>query len=550
MKPQEYIRNSIKKALELSDFDTSDSRFLNLERPKQDGFGDISSPVAMSLAKIAKDAPRRIAEKIVQNLEMDSFYIEKVEIAGPGFINFYLSKQCLQKAVLDIIEEGETFGFSNTGGNHKVQFEFVSANPTGPLNVVSARAAAIGDVVTRLHKAAGYESQSEFYVNDAGRQIRLLGASLNARYMTELGHEEPIPEDGYHGEYLRDLALEVIDTHKDRYLHVEADERKEQFSQLALEYMLKRHQKSLEQYGVVYDNWFRESSIRSENAQDVILEKFKQNDLTYERDGALWFQTCNYGDEKDRVLITSEGEPTYFLIDIAYHQTKYDRGFETIHDFWGPDHHGYIDRMKAAMVALGHAKESFQVSIIQQVNLLRGGQIVKMSKRAGEIIEMDELLDEVGVDAARYFFVDRKMSQPLDFDIDLAKKQSDENPVYYLQYAHARICNIFRYAEKNGVTVPDRGKTDFLENALELAVIKKMMEYPEIISKSAQFLEPHRVTNYLHELATVFHRFYHENRVVTEDQELTIARLMLAKAAKQVLANGLELLGISAPENM
>lgn len=550
MKPQEYIRNSIKEALKKAGIELEDDRLLNLERPKQEDFGDISSPVAMSLARIAKKAPRQIAGEIVRHLELDPFYIEKVEIAGPGFLNFYLAKGCMQQAILDILNEKEKYGSGDLGGGTRVQFEFVSANPTGPLNVVSARAAAVGDVLANLFRQVGYDVQKEYYVNDAGRQVRLLGASLSARYMTELGHEEPVPEDGYHGEYLRDLAKEIIARDGDKYVALSPQQRQETLSQIALEYLLERQKKSLQAYRLTFDNWFRESTLRREKAHEKILEKFARENLSYEKDGAIWFKSSQFGDEKDRVLVTSQGEPTYFLIDIAYHQNKYDRGFEILYDLWGPDHHGYIDRMRAAIVALGHPAESFHVAIIQQVNLLRSGKAVKMSKRAGEIIEMDELIEEVGVDAARYFFVDRRISQPLDFDIDLAKKQSDENPVYYVQYAHARICNIFRFARERGYELPASADASPLGTTHELAVIKKLIDFPEVISRAAQNLEPHRLTNYLHETATVFHRFYHDNRVVTDDKKLTEARLLLAEATRIVLANGLNILGITAPENM
>jgi arginyl-tRNA synthetase len=550
MRPQEYIRKNIKEAMISCGYPADDSRLLNLEKPKQEEFGDVSSPVAMSLSKIAREAPRRIAERLLEKLDRNSAYIEKIEIAGPGFINFYLAKPCLQQAVLNILKEGEVYGKSDWGKGTKIQFEFVSANPTGPLNIVSARAAAVGDVFSALHEVMGFEVEREYYVNDAGRQIRLLGASLSARYMAELSREEAFPEEGYHGEYLRVLAREIVAQDGDKYSGLELQARQALFSQMALERMLEKHKASLDKYRLHYQQWFRESVIREQNEHLKTLNFFEKKGYSYQQDGAIWFKATQFGDEKDRVLVTGEGEPTYFLIDIAYHRNKYARGFNIVHDLWGPDHHGYIERMRAAMVALDHPADSFQVTIIQQVNLLRGGQAVKMSKRAGEIIEMDELIEEVGVDAARYFFVDRKTTQPLDFDIDLAKKQSDENPVYYVQYAHARTCNIFRFAQERGVAIPEEADTTPLENTLELMVIKKLIDYPEVLSKAAQFLEPHRLTNYLHELAADFHRFYHEHRVITEDRQLTEARLMLTKATRQVLANGFKILGISVPEYM
>ena len=322
------------------------------------------------------------------------------------------------------------------------------------------------------------------------------------------------------------------------------------FSRKALDYMLSEHKKSMHEFGVDFDIWFRESTLREEKAHLQVLERLKQSGHTYVQDNAIWFKSTDYGDEKDRVLVTGDGRPTYFLVDISYHEDKFSRGFNRLVDFWGPDHHGYIPRMSAALQALGHDKNQFNVSIIQQVNLLRSGRMVKMSKRAGEIVEMNELIHEVGVDAARYFFVDRRISQPLDFDIDLAKKQSDENPVYYVQYAHARICNILRFARENHVDIPDTGDTSPLTAGSELELIKKCTEFPKVLNKAAQFMEPHRLTNYLHDLATVFHRFYHDHRVVTDDSKMTQARLMLCKATRQVLYNGLKILGISTPETM
>lgn len=548
--PQEYVQWALEQALAASGWEIPPALYLGLERPKQEELGDLSSPLAMTLARELRMAPRKAAEILVSHLPQDPDYLDRVEIAGPGFINFFYAKPVLQHAVLAIMRAGEAFGRSALGQGRRIQLEFVSANPTGPLNIVSARAAAIGDVLCRCYRAAGYDARSEFYVNDAGRQIRLLGASLSARYQSELGRPEPVPEEGYHGEYLRDLAREIVERDGERYAELPAAERAALFSTIALEHMLARQRASLEKYRVHFDHWFRESGLRESNAQQGVLEAFAAAGLSYEEEGALWFRSTSFGDEKDRVLVTREGEPTYFLIDIAYHEDKFRRGFDKLIDFWGPDHHGYIDRMRAAILALGHPEESFAVSIIQQINLLRGGESVKMSKRAGQIIEMDELIEEVGTDAARFYFVDRRISQPMDFDIDLAKKQSDENPVYYVQMAHARICNIEHFAVEQGLEVPAEADTSPLGNAREVQVIKKLLEFPEVIQRVVQHTEPHRVSSYAQELAAVFHRFYHENRVVTDDVPLSLARLMLARATRQVLANAFSLLGISAPENM
>lgn len=550
MTPQQHIQKTLKKTLQRLGFDTSDERLLILEKPKQETFGDVATTVAMMLAKSAKKAPRLIAQNIVDNFDIDPFFVEKIEIAGPGFINFYLSRVCLQQTILEILESGDEFGKSNVGAGERVQLEFVSANPTGPLNVVSARAAGVGDVLANLFNAAGFFASREFYVNDAGRQIQLLGASLSARYMTELGVETPVPDEGYHGDYLVNLAKEIIAKEGDVYKSLDDKERRELFSLKAREYMIQRHQESMKRFRVKYEKWFRESTLRDRDEHLKILERLKSAGYTYEKDGALWFSSSEFGDEKDRVLITSDKRPTYFLVDVAYHENKYSRGFDRLVDFWGPDHHGYIPRMSAALQALGHKKESFQVGIIQQVNLLRDGQQVKMSKRAGEIIEMDELIDEVGVDAARYFFVDRRISQPLDFDIELAKKNNADNPVWYVQYAHARMCNIFKNAKEKGLQTEGLGDASALAEDLAFAVVKKLLDFPNVVAQAALALEPHRLPNYLTELAGAMHRFYQAHKVLTDDDKQREARLLLTDATRQVLANGLKLLGVSAPTFM
>ncbi|RMF66583.1 MAG: arginine--tRNA ligase, partial [Calditrichaeota bacterium] len=418
--------------------------------------------------------------------------------------------------------------------------------------VVSARAATVGDVLANLFAAVGFDISREYYVNDAGRQIRLLGMSVSARYMELLGKPEPFPEEGYHGEYIRDLAQAFIQEHGEQFVSMSQEQRWQEFSQLALERILASQKRVLEKYRLKFDTWFRESELRDKKAHMRVFEKLSQKGHVYEKDGAQWFRASAFGDEKDRVLITREGEPTYFLVDIAYHVDKYERGFHKLYDLWGPDHHGYIDRMKAALRALGYPEGSFEVNIIQQVNLLRGGEVVKMSKRAGKIIEMEELIDEVGVDVARFFFLARRSQSPLDFDMDLAKQTSEENPVFYVQYAHARICNIIKHADEQGNPLPTAADADLglLTQPEEVALMKKLVEFPEVVSGAARALEPHRLPNYLQELAATFHRFYHQCRVVTEDRELTKARLLLVEATRQVLANALRLLGINAPERM
>ena len=523
---------------------------ITIEATRQESHGDLATNAALRLASIAKKSPRQVAEELVQNMNYERGLIEKAEIAGPGFINFFLGWSYYRDAVKDIIEEEKSFGTSGFGEGKRIQIEFVSANPTGPLNVVSARAAAIGDIMANLYNAVGFKADREFYLNDAGRQVRLLGASVSSRYMELFGKEEPFPEDGYHGLYIIDLAEEIKNEHGDKFISLSGEKRIEELKNIALKKMIQAQKEMMARYRVKFQNWFHESVLREKNAHLEVLKELEQKGFTYEQDGAVWFYSTKFGDEKDRVLITSEGEPTYFLVDIAYHKTKYQRGYEKLYDIWGPDHHGYIPRMKAALQALGYSKDSFHVEIVQQVNLLRNGEQVKMSKRAGQIIEMKELIEEVGVDAARYFFVNRKCSSHLDFDIELAKKQSDENPVYYVQYAHARICNILKYAGEQGLKITENADLSLIKEPEEKALIKKLLQFPDVIQGAAFSWEPHRLPNYLQEVAAVFHHFYHKHRVVTEDIELSKARLTLAQATKIVLANAFSILGISAPEYM
>lgn len=550
MDVKQYLKNILSEAIGRMTAEADAGIEIVLERPRQETFGDISTTVAMSLAKKLKKQPRELAQEIIQQLKTDARYLENVTIAGPGFINFTMSQIFWQENLRTILEADTDFGTSDRGQGVRYQFEFVSANPTGPLNIVSARAAAVGDVLASLHAAAGFAVQREYLVNDGGRQVRLLGASLSARYMELLQKTEPFPEEGYQGEYVRDLARQIIEQSGTKYAELPLEVRQEIFSALAVDIMVQRHREAMEKYRVHFDVWFSENDLRKANEQEQVLADLRARGHIYEKDGAVWFRSTTFGDEKDRVLVTSQGEATYFLMDIAYHRNKYSRGFQIVHDLWGPDHHGYIERMSAAIQALGHPAAAFRVSIIQQVNLLRAGQVVKMSKRAGQIIEMDELIDEVGVDAARFFFVDRRISTHLDFDIDLAKKQSDENPVYYLQYAHARIFNILRFAQEKGHQISQGANLTLLAEPAEIALIKKLLEFPQVIDKAAELYEPQRLTTFLREVAALFHRFYHDHRVVTEDSAMTEARLLLTEATRIVLRNGFKILGITAPERM
>lgn len=519
-----------------------------LEIPRNPGFGDLSSNIAMHLAKPLKQNPRLIAEEIVLRLKLNDRLIAKVEIAGAGFINFTYAEAYLRTVVNEILREKKHYGASNIGKGKRVNLEFVSANPTGPLNIVSARAAALGDSLKRLLNFCGYRAESEFYVNDAGKQIEKLGQSVMARYAELKGIKSvEFPEEGYKGEYIKRIAEKYTPSIKINWDNI-SDEVINEVGLFAIRDNVAFQNFILRKFGVCFDRWFYESSIRAYNKHLDSKIYFERHRFTYIKENAIYFKSTEFGDDEDRVIWTSDGRPTYFLPDIAYHQDKYDRGFEWLIDIWGPDHHGYVPRMKAALQALGHDPDSFTVIIAQQVNLLRGGEKVKMSKRAGEIVTMDELIDEVGSDAARFFFLQRKASAHLDFDLDLAVKQSEENPVFYVQYAHARICSIERYSEDAGIS----GKPiwEKLAHPAEFALIRKMTEFPLTVELCVKALEPQRLTVYLGELAAAFHSFYQKCRVVTEDKELSAARLGLCLAVRQVIANGLNLLGVSAPESM
>ncbi len=546
----DYLKKQLKEALIKIAVDTTAVEIV-FDRPKNPEHGDLATNVAMLLASQLHKNPRQIAQDLIDKLDLDDRLIARVEIAGAGFMNFFLNEQYYREALREIRSQNTAYGQSSRGCGRKVLFEFVSANPTGPLNVVSARAAAVGDVLANLFNAVGYDARREYYVNDAGRQVKLLAKSVSSRYMKLVGKHEPFPEEGYHGDYIKDLAQEILNEMGPALANLDAEARWLKLGDIALKKILSSQQKTLDDYRVRFDVWYSEKELREKNEHDAVLEQLTKNGHVYEKDGAKWFKAAEFGDEKDRVLVTGEGEPTYFLVDVAYHANKYKRGFKQLYDLWGPDHHGYIERMKAALKALGFPAESFDVLIIQQVNLLHEGEVVKMSKRAGKIIEMAELIEEVGVDVARYFFLARRTQSPLDFDMDLAKNTSEENPVYYVQYAHARICNILKHADEHGRKIPaDHADLSLLQEDEEMLLIKKLLDFPNVVSGAAKFMEPHRLPNYLQELAAVFHRFYHHCKVVSSDENLTGARLFLVDCARIVFLNALTLMGIHAPERM
>ena len=524
---------------------------IELEIPKEKNHGDLATNLAMQLTREIKQAPRRIAEVLIQHLDLTDTFVESVEVAGPGFINLRLRNQWLYKVLRDIEEQGDAYGRSSYGQGKKVLLEFVSANPVGPMNVVNARAAAVGDTLANIMEAAGYNVSREYYVNDAGRQAYLFGLSILARYKELAGLEVEFPEDGYPADYVTELA-KILRQEEPDLLKKSQEEQEAFCKRWGTDRMVEQQKADLAAFGVEFDLWFRERDLHEGQQLDEVIKFLQEAGYLYEKDGAIWFASTRFGDDKDRVMVKSDGEPTYLTPDVAYHWNKYRRGFEHLIDIWGPDHHGYIARMRAAIQALGYPPDSFEVIILQLVTLLRHGEKVRMSKRAGRFISMEELLDEVGKDAARYFFLMRAPDSHLDFDMALAVEQSQENPVYYIQYAHARICSILRQAEESGIKLPmaPGAQLDRLQTELGLYLDRKLAQLPEEIIQAAERREPHRIARYCYELASVFHSFYTHCRVLGEEEALQNARLVLVQATKRVLQITLRLLGVSAPEQM
>jgi arginyl-tRNA synthetase len=519
-----------------------------LEKPRDPEHGDIATNAAMVNCKALKLPPRKLAEQLIEQLELDDKLVKLESIAGPGFINFRFADAYLQSVVARILVENERFGRTDDLAGKKILLEFISANPSGPLNVVSARAAAVGDTLVRMLRARGADCQSEFYVNDAGNQVRLLGESLRARYESLLGNEMEIPEGGYHGEYVLEFAKQLVKDEGAKYHALASDDASNKLGRLAIERHVSMQRAALERFNVRMDNWYRESGLREARAEYAVLADLKTRGALYKKDGAMFLRTSEFGDGQDWVVVTSEGNPTYFLPDIAYHLSKYTRGYDIIIDILGPDHHSYLTKMAAAMRALGQDAEKLEIMLLQHITLSRNGEPVKMSKRAGQMIEMDELLDETGTDAARYFFLLRRTSTPLDFDIELAKKHTEDNPVYYVQYAHARIESIFKKAEDQDLS----GEIAFylLDHPEELTLIRRLREFGEVIEDCTNNRDPQGMTVWLREVAAQFHRFYHHCRVITEPKELSLARLALCRATQIGLQRGLDLCGVSAPKEM
>ena len=521
---------------------------VQLTVPPKKEFGDFASNFAMQSARALRCNPRVLAQYIVENL--DCPYVKKAEIAGPGFINFYLNPDWVYDMLARIVEAGENYGNLPKASDEKIQLEYVSANPTGPLHVGHGRGAAVGSALANLLKAAGYDVEQEYYINDAGNQMNNLARSVNARYLELLGKEIEFPEDGYHGHDIIDTAQRIINKYGDRFLQMEEAERLEEFKTIAYQEKLAALKEDLERFNVRFDVWFSEKTLHEANKIKEACDRLLEKGYMYEQDGALWLKSTAFGDDKDRVVIRDNGVPTYFAADIAYHANKFGRGFDRVINLWGADHHGYIARMKAAMQCMGYQPEQLEILILQMVRLLRDGQEVKMSKRTGQSVTLNELIDEVGTDAARFFFVMRSIDSQLDFDLDLAKKKSNDNPVFYVQYAHARICSIMRQVAEVGITVQGKGDYKLLTEPVEVDLIKKLGEYPEMLATAARERAVQQVAHYVYDLAGLFHSAYNQCRILGVNEDLQQARLAMVMAVGHVVRHALSILGVSAPEKM
>lgn len=543
----EAIRNAAKQAVADGVFPAGEIPAITLEVPPKKELGDFATNFAMQSARVFRLPPHRIAEEIVRRLSLEE--LERAEIAGPGFINVFLRAEVLYEELEQAIAAGESYGTLMAKEREPIMVEYVSANPTGPLHVGHGRGAAVGSALVNLLRVAGYPVRSEYYINDAGNQIETLAASVNARYLELFGQPAELPENGYHGADIIDTAKRIAEKDGDRYLALSEEERLKVFREVALKEKLAALREDLSRFNVRFDVWFSERTLHPAKVTDAIA-KLRENGTIYEKDGALWLRSTDYGDDKDRVVIRENGEPTYLAADIAYHRDKFERGFGKLVDIWGADHHGYVCRVKAAMKALGYDPEKLRILLLQMVSLYRGGEPVKMSKRTGESVTLAELIEEVGTDAARYFFVMRSLDSQLDFDLDLARKQSNENPVYYVQYAHARIASIFRQAEEIRLTVEEDPDLTRLTDETEIALIKLITQYPDEVDKAAADYAPQRIAHFAHDLAGAFHSFYSKCRIMGVDEPLAKARLALAGKTQQVIRHALGILGVSAPEKM
>lgn len=545
--------NNIKQLLEniidkiYSDIIDGHQVNFTVERPNNDKHGDLSTNIALKLASVLKENPILIAETIVKEIKDKNEIIEKIEIVKPGFINFFIKDNYFQNIVEDVLSENRNYKKSNFGKNKKVQVEFVSANPTGPLTIGHGRQAVLGDTISRILEWNGYEVTREYYFNDAGRQMRLLGESVYARYMELLGEKLKLPQDGYEGEYIKDIARLFLEKYGEKYSNNQSEKI---FIDFSTEYMLKSIKNTLKKLNIIHDVFFNEKTLYENGKIDEVLKKMEQKGSTYKSDGAIWFKATEFGAEKDRVLVKNSGEPTYRLPDIAYHVQKLEQNYDQIIDIFGADHHATYPDVVSALKVMGYDTSKIKVLLHQFVTLVRKNEKIKMSTRKGNFITLDELIDIAGSDVVRYFFIMRNMDSHLNFDIELAQKETDENPVYYLQYAHARISNVIKHSKLKGIRSFKDGNIELLKEKEEIDILKVISEFEETMELCRTTLEPMYLANYLHKLATYFHKFYQKHRVVTENKELTKSRLKLIKSIKIIFSNCLYILGIEAPDNM
>jgi arginyl-tRNA synthetase len=546
------IRNAATRAYEKGDLPSKAFPEIEVEVPKIESHGDFSTNIAMVTASVQKMPPRKIAELILKHLSDPDNILAKTEIAGPGFINFFVNIWSWYPVIHKIHQEDIRYGASDMGNGKKIQVEFVSSNPTGPLHVGHGRGAAVGDSLANILRFCGYVVQKEYYINDSGRQIHTLGKSVFLRYKQLLGMNIQFSEENYQGDYIIDFAKEISDSKGKTLLDQDEEPSISYCAKFAAERIIAQIRQDLTNFGIEFDNWFSEQSLYDSGKVQAVIDDFRDKDIIYKKDGALWFKTTVFGDEKDRVVVRKNGQTTYFASDIAYHMDKFERGFERVIDVWGADHHGYIPRVTGAIQASGLNKNRFTVILVQLVNLLRGGEPVAMSTRAGEFVTLSDVVKEVGKDAARFIFLTRHYDSPLDFDLELAKKKTNDNPVFYVQYVHARISSIARKGREKDIDdiTWDQKAMAMLKEPEEINLMKTMARYPDVLKNSATFMEPHRITFYLMELAACFHAYYNKHRVLSDDPLLSRGRLYMVLAVQKVIRNGLTLLGVSAPEKM
>ena len=547
---QIIIHDALEKARQAGELELSPFPEIVVEKPKDEKMGDFSTNIAMTLARSERKNPKMIAESVVRYLKNGD--LSQVEIAGPGFINLKMSHEFFLQRLKNVVKQGDDFGQTDVGQGTKVLIEFVSANPTGPLHVGHGRGAAVGDALARILKKSGYDLSTEYYINDVGNQMNFLGRSTWLRYRELLGEAIEFPDDHYRGEYIKDIANEIVKQKGNEFLNKPEEECLPFFRKFAKDNILKGIQKDLTEFRVNFDNWFSEQSLYDDSSVEKAIEWVKGKGHIYEKHGAVWLKSSAFNDDKDRVIVKKTGEKTYFCSDIAYHQNKINRGFKKIINLMGADHHGYVPRMEAVLEAMGYDKKIFKILLIQFVSLLRAGEKVSMSTRAGEFETLKDVVSEVGVDVARYYFLMRSSDTHLDFDLELAKQETSENPVFYIQYAHARICSIFRTAGEKGVVWNRSNEVDLslLVEGEEFGIIRAVLAFPEIVEKSARALEVHRISHYLLDMVSRFHGYYSRHRVISDDKALTLARLFLLDAIRITIRNGFDLMGISAPEKM